>query len=74
MSRSLSIYRAATDIEQHLAMAEMRAILARVLWHFDISLCKESENWDQQKVFLLWDKPDLMVRLSARNQGRCRDI
>jgi len=52
--------------EQHLAMAEMRAILGRVLWHFDVSLCEESANWNKQKVFLLWDKPDLMVKLKAR--------
>jgi cytochrome P450 len=51
---------------QHLAMAEMRAILARVLWHFDIRLCEESQHWDQQKVFILWDKPDLFVKLGER--------
>ncbi|PQE17491.1 Isotrichodermin C-15 hydroxylase protein [Rutstroemia sp. NJR-2017a WRK4] len=50
----------------HLAMAEMRAILARVLWHFDISLCAESQHWGQHKVFILWDKPDLFVKLEAR--------
>ena len=47
-------------------MAEMRAILARVLWHFDFELCKESENWDRQKVFFLWEKGDMMVKLRRR--------
>ena len=47
-------------------MAEMRAILARVLWHFDFELCAESEGWDRQKVFLLWEKGDLWVRLTKR--------
>ncbi|TGO27603.1 hypothetical protein BPAE_0039g00130 [Botrytis paeoniae] len=51
---------------QHLAMAEMRAILARILRHFDIDLCEESCNWDEQKVFILWEKPDLMVTVKAR--------
>ncbi|TGO65481.1 hypothetical protein BCON_0002g00650 [Botryotinia convoluta] len=51
---------------QHLAMAEMRAILVRILWHFDINLCEESRNWDEQKVFILWEKPDLMVTVKAR--------
>lgn len=46
-------------------MSEMRGILARDLWHFDISLEEESEQWNRQKVYLLWDKPDLMVRLKA---------
>ncbi|TVY24378.1 Cytochrome P450 monooxygenase [Lachnellula hyalina] len=53
-------------IGQHLAMAEMRAILARILWHFDISLCEESARWNEQKVFIFWDKPDLMVTLKER--------
>lgn len=44
----------------------MKAILARVLWHFDISLREDSDNWAEQKVFFLWDKGDLNVKLSAR--------
>ena len=48
-------------------MAQMRAILAYMVWHFDISLCQESENWNQQRVFLLWEKPDLMIKLTARS-------
>ncbi|KAF2822613.1 cytochrome P450 [Ophiobolus disseminans] len=40
-------------VGQKLAMAEIRAILAR--------LC-----WGQQKVYILWDKPPLMVRLKQR--------
>ncbi|PMD53922.1 cytochrome P450 monooxygenase-like protein [Hyaloscypha bicolor E] len=55
-------------IGQGLAMGEMRAILARVLWHFDFELCKGSENWDQQKVFSLWEKGDLWVRISKRGE------
>ncbi|KAF7911191.1 uncharacterized protein EAF01_002699 [Botrytis porri] len=51
---------------QHHAMAEMRAILARSLWHFDIDLCEESRSWNEQKVFILWEKPDLMVTVKAR--------
>ncbi|KAF7942248.1 hypothetical protein EAE99_000298 [Botrytis elliptica] len=53
---------------QHLAMSEMRAILARILWHFDVNLCEESRNWDEQKVFILWEKPDLMVTVKARER------
>lgn len=47
----------------------MRAILARLLWHFDIELCDESRGWLRgQKVFVLWDKPDLMIRLSRKGE------
>ncbi|KAE9370978.1 cytochrome P450 monooxygenase-like protein [Stipitochalara longipes BDJ] len=53
-------------IGQGLAMAEMRAILARVLWHFDVELCEESKDWDNQKVFFLWEKGDMWVKLKKR--------
>jgi hypothetical protein len=53
---------------QNLAYAEMRAILIRMLWNFDIELCADSQNWMEQKVFVLWDKPPLNVKLSARKR------
>jgi hypothetical protein len=47
----------------------MRAILARSLWHFDIELCEESQGWFKgQKVFVLWDKLDLMIKLSRKGE------
>lgn len=33
-----------------LAYAEMRLILTRVLWNFDLELQAESKNWADQKV------------------------
>ncbi|KAL1984736.1 hypothetical protein VTN96DRAFT_8769 [Rasamsonia emersonii] len=54
---------------QTLAYHEMRLILAKVLWHFDLSLCDESADWADQKVYMLWEKKPLMVRLAAR-EGR----
>ncbi|OAG04855.1 cytochrome P450 monooxygenase-like protein [Paraphaeosphaeria sporulosa] len=53
-------------IGQTMAWLELRAILARVLWNFDIELVDKSHKWDQHKVFVLWDKPALMVRLKMR--------
>ncbi|KAL9122895.1 MAG: hypothetical protein Q9187_000546 [Circinaria calcarea] len=50
----------------NLAYAEMRSILSRVLWNFDMKLCEESANWTDQKTFFMWDKPGLMVQLSMR--------
>ena len=47
--------------------------MARVLWHFDLELCDESRNWARQKVYILWDKPALNVRLSAREGTDRRD-
>lgn len=48
------------------AYNEMRMILARVLWNFDLELLPESDGWEKQKVYTLWDKGPLMVRLSVR--------
>ncbi|PVH82038.1 cytochrome P450 monooxygenase-like protein [Cadophora sp. DSE1049] len=50
----------------NLAYAEIRSIATRVLWNFDIELCAESERWLDQKMWLLWDKKPLMVKLKER--------
>lgn len=47
-----------------LAYAEMRLILAHVLWNFDLELATESENWADQKIFSLWEKGPLYVKLT----------
>ncbi|KAG7005995.1 cytochrome P450 monooxygenase [Physcia stellaris] len=51
---------------KNLAWFEMRSILARMMWHFDMTLCRESNDWTQQKAYLLWDKPPLWVELTHR--------
>ena len=49
---------------KNLAYAEMRLILAKMVWQFDWELDGGSENWlEESKVFLLWKKPVLGVRL-----------
>ena len=49
-----------------LAYLEMRSILARVLWNFDMELDETSQRWMDQKEYTLWDKPSLWVRLKHR--------
>ena len=44
----------------------MRSILTRVIWNFDMELKEDSANWDQQKNYILWLKPPLNIKLSAR--------
>jgi cytochrome P450 len=49
----------------NLAYAEMRVILARILWNFDIELCEESRDWmDRLEVYTLWKKETMMVKLA----------
>ncbi|KAJ9660480.1 hypothetical protein H2201_006902 [Coniosporium apollinis] len=54
-------------IGRQLAYAEMRLILARILWNFDLELDEgkiASGNWLlDQKVWILWDKSPLWVTL-----------
>ncbi|CAI6339310.1 unnamed protein product [Periconia digitata] len=50
---------------KNLAYHEMRIILATVLWHFDLELCEESNSWSDQKSYILWEKPELMVKARA---------
>ncbi|KAF2102014.1 isotrichodermin C-15 hydroxylase [Rhizodiscina lignyota] len=50
-------------IGKNLAYAEMRLILAKVIWSFDWELLPESDNWIKQRVFTLWKKPPLMMNL-----------
>lgn len=40
--------------------------MARMIWHFDMLLCVESEDWLKQDVFFMWEKPPLKVKLSHR--------
>ena len=52
-----------------LAYNEMRSVLARVLWHFDLKLEAESQRWTEQKVFFFWEKPPLYVKMTARKDA-----
>jgi cytochrome P450 len=46
-----------------MAWHEMRLIIAKVLYNFDLTLCPESENWLKQKVYLIWEKHPLIVQV-----------
>ncbi|KAJ5090223.1 hypothetical protein N7532_008907 [Penicillium argentinense] len=48
---------------QHLANAEMRLIMTKLLWHFDLDLLEECRNWSVQKTYSLWSRPALNVAL-----------
>ncbi|KAH8884933.1 cytochrome P450 ClCP1 [Thozetella sp. PMI_491] len=53
-------------VGRHLAYAEMRLILARVVYNFDMKMAEESRGWIKQKVFNFWDKPPLYAYLTPR--------
>ncbi|KAK7997312.1 hypothetical protein PG989_005352 [Apiospora arundinis] len=52
-------------IGKNLAYAEMRFILAKIIFNFDLRLADDSEDWlEKQRVYFLWDKPALNVHLT----------
>ncbi|KAH9219182.1 putative cytochrome P450 [Leptodontidium sp. 2 PMI_412] len=54
-------------IGKNLANNEMRSVMTRMLWHFDMQLCEDSKSWgENQLVYFLWEKPALNVVLSHR--------
>ena len=46
-----------------MAYHEMRLIISKVLYSFDLQLCPESDDWANQRVFTLWEKRPLMCKL-----------
>jgi cytochrome P450 len=52
-------------IGQNLAWAEMRMILARLIWNFDLRLDKKSEDWlVGLKAWAVYEKSPLWVSLT----------
>ncbi|KAF9890508.1 hypothetical protein FE257_005913 [Aspergillus nanangensis] len=49
---------------RNLAYAEMRLILARMIWNFDMEIAPDSRQWIEQPSFVVWDKGALNVKLT----------
>lgn len=55
---------------QHLAWAEMRLILAKLLWMFDFSIAPgKTEKWEDMRHFLFVEKKGMFVRYEKREKG-----
>ncbi|OCK85223.1 putative cytochrome P450 monooxygenase [Lepidopterella palustris CBS 459.81] len=54
-------------IGRNLAYVEMRIVLARLLFNFDIEATPQIEGWPDQHIWFLWDKKPLWVKLRARD-------
>ncbi|KJK60354.1 Cytochrome P450 [Aspergillus parasiticus SU-1] len=53
-------------IGRNLAYAEMRTILAKILWHFDVQLDERSADWANSKSYIVWEKGPLWLKLHPR--------
>lgn len=59
-------------IGKNLAWFEMRLILTRLLFEFDLELVDDGFNLDEQKTFVLWNSPPLNVKLRVHSELRAR--
>lgn len=50
-----------------MAHHEMRLIMTKILFNFDLELCPESNKWIDQDAYVLWQKSPLMVKFKAVN-------
>lgn len=50
---------------QNMAWHEMRLIFGMLVAGFDMELCEESQAWLPGRVFVLWEKKPLMVKVRA---------
>ena len=49
-----------------LAYAEMRLLLAKMLWHFDMELAHSQDNWFAKlQGFTIWNRSGLDIRLKS---------
>ncbi|OKL57586.1 hypothetical protein UA08_07275 [Talaromyces atroroseus] len=55
-------------IGRNLANIEMRLILCKVVFNFDMELAEPQIDWMDQNAYAFWEKQPLMVRLLPRNQ------
>ncbi|KAI3259002.1 hypothetical protein CBS147309_7676 [Penicillium roqueforti] len=53
-------------IGRNLAYVEMRIILARMVFNFDMELDQPEKDWVDQECYVLWNKPKLMIKLKPR--------
>ncbi|KAK9425476.1 putative Isotrichodermin C-15 hydroxylase [Seiridium unicorne] len=57
-------------IGKNLAYSEMRLVIARMLWNFDLELLPGQDDWvSRQKVFIVYNKGPLMIRLKPASKA-----
>ncbi|KAI0099754.1 averantin oxidoreductase [Nemania sp. FL0031] len=53
---------------RNLAYAEMKLVVARIVWHFDIENATEGD-WMDQRVYMVWEKSPLFIKLRPVARG-----
>ncbi|KJZ74404.1 hypothetical protein HIM_06214 [Hirsutella minnesotensis 3608] len=53
-------------VGRNLAFAEVKVVLTKLLFTFDLAATPSSGNWMDQKIYITWQKPDLVASLKLR--------
>jgi cytochrome P450 len=53
-------------VGKNLAWIKTKIILAKMLWNFDLELLDDNFEPQRQKMYILWQKPELLVRVKVR--------
>ena len=56
-------------LKRSMAYHEMRLIITKVLWNFDLELPEGNGDWFDQTVFTLWQKGPLNVNVRMAQQA-----
>ena len=52
---------------KNLAYAEMRLLLAKMLWHFDFELANPNDSWmNDLKMYVIWDRMALPLNVRLK--------
>ena len=51
-------------MNDRMAWAEMKLVLCKVIWTFDLELTANNGDWADQRIYLLHEKGALNVRLT----------
>lgn len=59
-----------TELIGRLALAEMKLIIARIVWNFDLGLAEDCRTWGEDlKIFHLWVITPLYVKFTPVERG-----
>ncbi|KAI8631877.1 averantin oxidoreductase [Xylariaceae sp. FL1651] len=56
-------------IGRNLAYAEIKLVISRMVWHFDMENATEGD-WMDQRVYLVWEKSPLWIKLHPAKQAQ----
>lgn len=60
-----------SDNAYSLGWAEMKMILAKMIWSFDIELSEsQKKDWSDQKIWVLHEKGPLFVKLGSTREAK----